>query len=86
MELHFDPFGTPLCAECRRHWGREGDRLDDSFRAVIASGEDFGEVKRAYFRAFHEGGHTKNAEELAVDQVEDRPLTGFRRWREENGY
>jgi hypothetical protein len=82
VSLRFDPFGTPLCDECRRHWGREHDRLNDSFRAVLLADSDlpFGPVRDAYFTAFHNGGHVKNDDWDAVDAAENRPRSGFQRW------
>lgn len=83
MTLHFDPFSEPDCPECRLHISLEGDRLYDSWRAVILDGGDLGEVMRAYFRAFHANGHQKSTEEKAVDDAEDRPVGSFRRFLRE---
>jgi hypothetical protein len=83
--LRFDPFGEPLCDECQAHMSEEHDRLYDSFRAVILSDPDlpFGPVRRSYFRAFHYGGHVKNADWDAVDAAEDRPRNSFQRFLDE---
>jgi hypothetical protein len=62
--------------------GAEHDRLRDSWRAIIASGEPLKPVKDAYFTAFHDGGHVKNDDWDAVDAADPRPRIGFLRWRE----
>ena len=71
MTLHFDPLSRPLCDECSAHWEHEHDRLNDSFRELFLSLDqdtrEFLRVRRSYFRAFHDGGHVKNADWDAVD-------------------
>jgi hypothetical protein len=76
VTLRFDPFGWPLCDECRAHWDDEHDRLNDSFRAVFLADPDpkqFLPVRRAYFTAFHDGGHVKNDDWDAVDEADPTP-------------
>jgi hypothetical protein len=85
-DLRFDPFGMPVCNECMLHWEREGDRLSDSFRAVLASGEALKPVKCAYFVAFHDGGQVRREDELAVNAAEDRPRSRFHRERYGDDY
>jgi len=77
VTLDFDPFGTPLCDECMKHWANERDRLDNSFRDAIATGLPFKPIKLAYFTAFHDGGHVKNDDWDAVDAADPTPTARF---------
>ncbi len=73
MPLRFDINLTPSCWDCQAHATSEHERLWDSFRDVAlaerARGEEgsFVELRKAYFQAFHDRGHTKTEDGLEID-------------------
>jgi hypothetical protein len=73
MGLRFDVNVMPNCDSCVEHTRIEHERLWDSFRAVALAERARGEegslvgLRKAYFQAFHDRGHTKTEDWLEVD-------------------